>query len=102
MLFSDLDLGRRLYREHIAPLIRQRGEVLRSLVKEGIDPKFVGLASFGMLFAVAKDRAFGAGESIAGGDGAALAAQFNRVSTGGFAREKRRVITRERSDGQAT
>ena len=37
-LFSEPELGRKLYREEIAPLIRQRGEVLRPLVKEGIDP----------------------------------------------------------------
>src|SRR5690606_16232660 len=29
-LFSDPELGRELYREHIAPLIRERGEILES------------------------------------------------------------------------
>lgn len=97
-LFSEPELGRKLYREQIAPLIRQRGDVLESLVKEGIDPKFVGLASFGMLFAVAMDRYFGGSKE----DLSELAAQFNRLSTTGFARDKRpknnTVATREKTD----
>jgi AcrR family transcriptional regulator len=96
-LFSEPDLGRKLYREQIAPLIRQRGEVLRSLVKDGIDPKFVGLASFGMLFAVAMDRYFGGSKD----DLSALAIQFNRLSTTGFARDKREAATREQTNGAA-
>jgi AcrR family transcriptional regulator len=83
-LFSDPELGRKLYREEVAPLIRQRGEVLRPLVKEGLDPKLVGLLNFGMLFAVAMDRYLG-GES---GDLSATAGQLSRLSTSGFAREK--------------
>ncbi len=97
-LFSEPEQGRKLYREEIAPLIRQRGEVLRPLVKDGIDPRFVGLVNFGMLFAVAMDRHLGDGR----GDLSALAIQFNRLSTSGFAREKRRVTTRERDDGNST
>jgi len=97
-LFSEPELGRKLYREQIAPLIRQRGDVLESLVKEGIDPKFVGLANFGMLFAVAMDRYFGGSKE----DLSELAAQFNRLSTTGFARDKRprnnTVATREKMD----
>jgi AcrR family transcriptional regulator len=83
-LFSDPQLGRKLYREEVAPLIRQRGEVLRPLLKEGLDPELVGLLNFGMLFAVAMDRYLGEG----GGDLAAVAAQLSRVSTAGFACEK--------------
>jgi hypothetical protein len=83
-LFSDLEMGKRLYREHIAPLLKQRGEVLRPLIKDGIDPEFVGLANFGMLFAVAMDRWLGGRR----GELSELASQFNRLSTGGFAREK--------------
>lgn len=97
-LFSDPALGRKLYREHISPLIRARGDVLRSLVKEGIDPKFVGLANFGMLFAVAMDRYFGGGKDNL----TELAAQFNRLSTTGFARDKRGVATREKMHGNET
>jgi AcrR family transcriptional regulator len=83
-LFSDSEQGGELYREHIAPLIRQRGEVLRTLVKEGIDPEFVGLASFGMLFALAMDRYFGGRME----DLSDLASQFTRLSTSGFAKDK--------------
>ncbi|MBW8785714.1 MAG: TetR/AcrR family transcriptional regulator [Novosphingobium sp.] len=82
-LFSDLELGRKLYSEHVAPLISERGLVLAGLTREGIDPEFVGLANFGMLLAVAMDRFFRDRSE----DLSALAAQFNRLSTGGFARE---------------
>jgi AcrR family transcriptional regulator len=92
-LFSEPELGRKLYREEIAPLIRQRGEVLRPLIKEGIDPELVGLMNFGMLFAVAMDRHLGGGEADLG----ALAGQFSRLSTTGFAREKSKPNTREKS-----
>jgi AcrR family transcriptional regulator len=97
-LFSDLGLGRKLFREQLEPLIRARGEVLRPLVKEGIDPQFVGLASFGMMFAVAMQSWLGEPRD----DLAAIAAQFNRLSTGGFARDKTIIQTRERNDGPAT
>jgi AcrR family transcriptional regulator len=83
-LFSDLEMGRKLFREHLEPLIRERGEVLRPLVKDGIDPRFVGLATFGMLFAVAMQRWFGGGR----GNLSETAVQFNRLSTGGFASTK--------------
>ena len=96
-LFSEPDLGRKLYREQIAPLIRQRGAVLGPLVKDGIDPEFVGLVNFGMLFAIAMDRYLGDGQ----GDLSELASQFNRLSTSGFAREKSKVALRERKDGTA-
>jgi AcrR family transcriptional regulator len=104
-LFSDPDLGRQLYREHIAPLIRQRGEILDGLTRDGLDLDFVGLANFGMLFAVAMDRHF-ADEASGYFGGQAelseLASQFNRLSTSGFARDKSTIATRERDDGPAT
>jgi AcrR family transcriptional regulator len=93
-LFSDLDLGKQLYREHIAPLIKQRGDVLQPLLRDGLDAEFVGLANFGMLFAMAMDRTLGDRT----GDLSELATQFTRLSTGGFARDKRTVTTRERDD----
>jgi AcrR family transcriptional regulator len=83
-IFSDPELGRKLYREEVAPLIRQRGEVLRPLLKDGLDPQLVGLLNFGMLFAVAMDRYLGDGE----GDLSAIASQLSRLSASGFAREK--------------
>jgi AcrR family transcriptional regulator len=83
-LFSDPELGRRLYCDRLAPLLRQRGEVIAGLVKEGIDPEFVGLASFGIYFAVAMDRIFKRKTD----DLSLLASQINSLSTGGFARNK--------------
>lgn len=91
-LFSEPELGRKLYREEVAPLIRQRGEALRPLVKSGIDPQLVGLLNFGMLFALAMDRYLGDGED----ELSALASQLTRLSTSGFAREKGRVSKRGR------
>ncbi|HTV95604.1 MAG TPA: helix-turn-helix domain-containing protein [Steroidobacteraceae bacterium] len=91
-LFSEPELGRKLYREEVAPLIRQRGEVLRPLVKEGIDPQLVGLFNFGMLFALAMDRYLGGGQ----GELSVLASQLTRFATQGFARER---IARERMKG---
>lgn len=81
-LFSDLEIGKKLYREQLAPLIRQRGTVLRTLTRKGIDPEFVGLATFGMLFAVAMQQRFSGRKKPL----AVIAAQLNRFSTGGFAR----------------
>ena len=57
-LFSDAELGGRLYREQIAPMIEERGEVLSELLDDSHDAKFVGLAIFGMMFAVAMDQTF--------------------------------------------
>lgn len=85
-LFSGLDQGQTLFREYLEPLIRQRGEVLRPLVKEDIDPEFVGLATFGMMFAVAMQRWLGEQPY----DLVATATQFNRLSTSGFARDATR------------
>jgi AcrR family transcriptional regulator len=85
-LFSDPDLGRELYREHLAPIIHQRGEILDGLVRDGLDLDFVGLAIFGMTFAVAMDRHFGENGAVAQADLSELARQFTRMSTGGFAR----------------
>ncbi|MBU6265952.1 MAG: TetR/AcrR family transcriptional regulator [Sphingomonadales bacterium] len=81
-LFSDQELGRKLYREHLAPLLRQRGEVLAPLTRDGVDPQMVGLANFGMMFAFALDKRFGDRETSLED----MATQLNRLSTGGFAR----------------
>ena len=97
-LFSDLEQGRKLYREYLEPVIRERGEVLQPLVKDGIDPAFVGLASFGMMFAVAMQRQFGE----CAGDLATVAKQFNQLSTTGFARTNPAGKSREKEDGDAT
>jgi AcrR family transcriptional regulator len=83
-LFSDVDAGRRLFQEQLEPLIRERGEVLRPLAKDGLTPEFLGLASFGMMFAVALQRWFSGRTD----DLSATATQFNQLYTGGFARER--------------
>jgi hypothetical protein len=80
-LFSDLELGRTLYREQIAPLLAERSAALAPLIKPGLDPEFVELAMFGMFFAVAMDRTL-KGE---GGDLAAVAAQVTTLAVTGFA-----------------
>lgn len=100
-LFSEPDLGRRLYREHIAPLVRQRGRILDSVARDGLDRDFIGLANFGMLFAIAMDAHLGEHDG-ATPDLEQLARQFTRMATGGFARDKEREAITERIDGPAT
>lgn len=88
-LFSDPELGRQLYREHIAPVIRQRGQILDGLTRDALDLEFVGLAIFGILFGIALDRHFGGEDAVLGqADLPELAKQFTRMSTGGFARDR--------------
>lgn len=83
-LFSDLESGRRIFQEQLEPLIRARGDVLGPLAKDGLSPEFLGLASFGMMFAVALQRWFNGRTD----DLSVTATQFNQLYTGGFAREK--------------
>jgi AcrR family transcriptional regulator len=99
VLFSDPDLGRKLYREHLAPLLRRRGDVLDGLVRDGLDLDFVSLANFGMVFAIALDRQFG--DHVEGGqtDLAEITRQFTRMSTGGFARRERSVKKTTKTSG---
>jgi AcrR family transcriptional regulator len=101
-LFSDPDLGRELYREHLAPLIHQRGQILEGLVRDGLDLDFVGLAIFGITFAIAMDRHFGPDAPSADSGGQAdlseLARQFTRLSTGGFARDRTHGKTQDPGD----
>lgn len=102
-LFSDPDLGRELYREHIAPVIRQRGQILDGLTRDGLDLDFVGLAIFGMLFGIALDRHFGGENAVAGqADLPELAKQFTRMSTGGFARDRTAADQSENMDAPST
>lgn len=93
-LFSDPDMGREFYREHIAPMNHDRGKILDGLAREGMDLDFVGLANFGMLFAAALDYHFGDGKA----DRTHLARQFGRMATGGFARDKEREAIGKRID----
>ncbi len=82
-LFSDPVLGRKLYNEHIIPLLKQRGEAIALITKEEITPEFVGLATFGIYFAIAMDQSFG-GKSGTVDD---LARQATDFSLFGFAKE---------------
>ena len=93
-LFSDPDMGRAFYRDHLAPLNRERGRILDGLAREGMDLDFIGLANFGMLFAIALDRHFGDGNT----DLTRMARQFGRMSTGGFARDRERKAIGKRID----
>jgi AcrR family transcriptional regulator len=81
-LFSDLESGRRVFQQQLEPLIIERGKVLGPLAREGLSPEFLGLSSFGMMFAVALQRWLGGCTD----DLSATATQFNQLYTGGFAR----------------
>lgn len=83
-LFSDADLGKRLYCDEIVPLLKQRGEVLNGLLKDDIDPEFAGLALFGILFAVAMDQSFRGRRD----DPAALARQLVQFAALGFLKDR--------------
>lgn len=60
-LFSDLELGQKLYREHVIPLIEERVRLTLGLATPGTDPYFLELAAVGMLFFIAMDARFGDG-----------------------------------------
>lgn len=83
-LFSDADLGKKLYLEQIAPLLKQRGEVLDGLLKDSIDPEFAGMALFGMMFALAMDQTF-RGRTEKTSD---LARQFVQFAALGFLKNR--------------
>jgi len=83
VLFSDLDAGRKLYLEHIVPLLRERGDAIGGMTKDSLDPDFIQVASFGMLFALAMDERF-RGRTW---DLAEIARQLAIVSTTGFVKE---------------
>ena len=97
-LFSEPELGRALYREHIAPLIRRRGQVLDSVAREGLDRDFIGLANFGMLMAIGLDRHLG--EHPEAPDVDHLARQFTRMATGGFAKGTAGAAIEHRIEGE--
>ena len=79
-LFSDLELGKRLYREQIMPILKERGAALRRLVKPGLDANLVETALFGMIFALAMDQTLGEGKT----DTAVLAEHLTRIAVTGF------------------
>lgn len=57
-LFSDEDIGRKLYCDHIYPLIEERADRIGPWFKEGANPELRCLAGFGIWFAIAMDRFF--------------------------------------------
>ena len=95
-LFSDPKLGKKLYCEQIAPLIKERGEAMRRLVKDKIDSELLNLAIFGMFFAVAMDRAFtGKTEDLS-----EVARQVTDLIAFGFAPQALRAHHREQGDAE--
>ena len=82
-LFSDPELGAKLYCEHISPMLDERAKFTASTVQEEFDPRAISLFAFGMFFAVALDAYF-RGES---GDNADIAEQLTRFSAFGFAKD---------------
>lgn len=83
-LFSDLDLGKKLYREQIAPILAQRSEAIRRLVKPTLDVAIVELAMFGIIFALAMDQTLGGGKR----DLAFAADQLTAIAMTGFAKKQ--------------
>ena len=82
-LFSDLALGKKLYREQIAPLLAQRGEAIRRLVKPTLEVEIVELAMFGIIFALAMDQTLGGAKR----DLAVVADQLTALAVTGFAKD---------------
>ena len=82
-LFADPTLGKKLYCEQIVPLLRERGEVMRGVTRDGVDPHLLALAAFGIFFAVVMDGSFQS-KSL---DPATLAGQVFDLVAFGFARE---------------
>ena len=82
-LFSNLEAGRELYLEEVVPILKERGEAFSALTKDSLDPDFVQVLTFGMLFALAMDATF-RGERW---DLRETARQLTTVSTTGFVKE---------------
>jgi AcrR family transcriptional regulator len=82
-LFSDLELGRKLYAEQILPILKQRAEALQGLIKEDLDPEFVELAHFGIFFALAMDQTLRGKRR----DPKKLARQVTKFAMTGFAKQ---------------
>ncbi len=55
-LFADRTAGRKVYQDHIRPLIETRAEYVRKVTKPTLDARVVEVAAFGMFFAIAMDR----------------------------------------------
>ncbi len=55
-LFSDQELGKKLYNEKILPLFDTQADVIKDFVDPAMSPRLVQVASFGMFFAVVMDQ----------------------------------------------
>jgi hypothetical protein len=92
-LFSDAELGEKLYREQIVPLIEARADATRDLIRAEIDPKLVNLAIFGAFFAVAMDRSFtGKCDDLAG-----VAHQLTDLLVSGFLKKEKKTPRTKRA-----
>lgn len=58
-LFSEQELGKSLYQEHLKPLMQLRTDLMKHFIRDEFDPSIVQLASFGMFFALAMDQHLG-------------------------------------------
>jgi AcrR family transcriptional regulator len=88
-LFSDPELGKKLYCEQIVPLLKERGDVMRGIVRDGIDPDLLALVAFGMFFAIAMDQTFRGKKD----DLSAIAAQLTDLVVFGFVPDRIRNKT---------
>jgi AcrR family transcriptional regulator len=85
-LFSDPALGKKLYCEQIVPLLKERGEVMRGVGRDSVDPNLLALLSFGMFFAIAMDQTLqGKNDDLA-----AIAEQLSDLITFGFVPDRLR------------
>ena len=85
-MFSDLDLGKKLYAEQILPILQQRADALRGVVKDDLDPEIVELSLFGILFALAMDQTLRGKRR----DPRKLAEQITKIAMTGFAKSPRK------------
>lgn len=83
-MFSDLELGKKLYREQILPLFRERAKANQRLIQPGFDIELVQIAMFGITFAFAMDSAFGGEER----DAQTLGQYLTRIALTGVAKER--------------
>lgn len=55
-LFSDQELGKKLYTEKIQPLLKAQAAFVKGNINESIDPELFEIAIFGIFFAIAMDQ----------------------------------------------
>lgn len=96
-LFSDEELGRTLYVEHVFPLIKSRADAMVNMVRGNLDPVLINQAIFGTLFSVVMHNNFTNGTV----DLSAAARQIPELvlfgSFSGEARLKKLEIAKRRS-----